>query len=532
MGRKPVRTALISVYDKTGIEEFARRLVEMDWNLLASGGTARRLNECGLPVRDVADLVGGGAILGHRVVTLSREVHAGLLARDTEEDQAELDRLGIPRIDLVCVDLYPLMAAMSDENATDDSVRELTDIGGPTLLRSAAKGQRIVISQVKQREMVLQWLEMGCPGKDAVLRHLAAEAEAACTHYTLCSANYWSGGEIGGEVTHVERKLKYGENPWQKPAVLMNSQSDDPLALPNFKLLAGAPLGYCNYTDLDRMLQTMTHVVTGLRASALQERFVAVGVKHGNPCGASQTRVSGIKAIEKMVTGDRRAIFGGSVMVNFKMTLPRARALLKYGMPKGQRRKLDLLTAPSYTKTAQELLSKRGLRLMVNPALNFKDCEPLNTTSAWRQVRGGWLVQPNFTQVCQFNFDILPKSIDAGDLVLAWAVGATSNSNTICLVKNGMLIGNGCGQQDRVTAARHAVEKARDAGHDPLDAVAYSDSFFPFADALLTLEGRGVKTIVTCSGSINDEKVLATAQRFGLNMILFPHVEARGFYGH
>lgn len=191
------RTSLLSVYNKDGIVEFAKSLsVEFGFELLASGGTAKFLKEAGLKVTDVAELVGGGPILGHRVVTLSREVHAGLLAEDNEEDRTELKRLNIPFIDLVCVDLYPLEAEIIKPGATRESVIEKTDIGGPTMLRSAAKGGRIVICDSEDRDKVLMWLRQDCYNKDEFLRRLAAKAELTVAKYCAASASYHSKGGI------------------------------------------------------------------------------------------------------------------------------------------------------------------------------------------------------------------------------------------------------------------------------------------------------------------------------------------------
>ena len=184
------RTALISVFDKTGIVEFAQSLVELDFNLIASGGTAKKLKAAGLEVMNVADLVGGEPIFGHRVVTLSREVHAGLLARDCDEDRAELDALGVPFIDLVCVDCYPLEAEIAKPDASLDSVIESTDIGGPTMLRAGAKSGRIVLCKVEQRQVVIDWLRDRMPNTGVFLNALAGEAEMYCAEYTLVSACY------------------------------------------------------------------------------------------------------------------------------------------------------------------------------------------------------------------------------------------------------------------------------------------------------------------------------------------------------
>ncbi len=182
--------ALITVADKTGIEEFAQGLHELDWEIYASSGTVAKLKEAAVPVIDVANLVGGKAILGHRVVTLSREISAGVLADDTPEDTEELLSLGIPRIGLVCVDMYPLQQEVRNPSATLDSVREKTDIGGPTLLRAAAKAHRIVLSKTEQRPLVLNWLRDGRPDEDHVLRILAATAETVVEEYVGASADY------------------------------------------------------------------------------------------------------------------------------------------------------------------------------------------------------------------------------------------------------------------------------------------------------------------------------------------------------
>ena len=180
--------ALLSVFSKTGIVELARELLALGWNLLASGGTARVLREAGMTVKDVAELVGGSAILGHRVVTLSREIHAGLLA--TPDQRAELEALRLPWIDLVCVDLYPLEEEIARPGATRESVIEKTDIGGPTMIRSAAKGRRIVIVDPADRPMVIQWLKAGRPVEDQFITSLVVKAERTVGEYCLASAAY------------------------------------------------------------------------------------------------------------------------------------------------------------------------------------------------------------------------------------------------------------------------------------------------------------------------------------------------------
>jgi len=532
------RAALISVFDKTGIEDFARILYGWGWDILASGGTAKYLAEHGVPVHDVANLVGGGAILGHRVVTLSREIHAGLLARRTDEDRAELKRLGIPWIGLACVDLYPLEAAINAEDTSDDSVIESTDIGGPTILRSAAKGRRIVISQPNQREMVLEWMRYGCRGHDMMINYLAAEAERVCAEYALRSAEYWSRGQITGLIGCQQTRLKYGENPWQTPAALFSAESSDPLAVPNFEQIQGAPMGYCNYTDLDRLLTTATLLAATISKNGISIPKIAVGVKHGNPCGASYDGSDACETARRMLQGDPRAIFGGAVLVNYGLTIPRTRNLFTHGMPAGKTRKLDLVVAPDVSKSAREYLRNINVRVLVNRGLfDLNAARDLDHTRRIRPVRGGMLVQPANDFVLDFSepqlethgrelSDLVP------DMALAWAIGSTTTSNTVCLVKNGQLIGNGCGQQDRVTACKHTIEKAREAGHNTKDAVAYSDSFFPFIDGPELLVKAGVKAVLTCSGSVNDRKVFDFFCDNGVTVYAIPHKIARGFFGH
>ena len=325
------KVALLSVYHKTGIVEFAKALVALGWRILASGGTAKTLSESGIPVRDVASLVGGKSILGHRVVTLSREVHAGLLARVTEEDTKEMEQLGIPYIDLVCVDLYPLHDEIRKRDSTVESVIEKTDIGGPTMLRSAAKGRRIVICDPTDRQFVIAWLKKGQPDKDKVIAMLCAKAEYIVSEYCLASARYHSDGEIDGMVGTKITTCKYGENGYQTPAGLYSSGMDDSLALDKFEQVAGDSPSYNNLCDIDRLLQTVTHIAAGFANNFKTLPNIAVAVKHGNPCGASAGKEMS-DTLKKMIIGDKRAIFGGLVMTNFHIGEKEAKILLTYKM--------------------------------------------------------------------------------------------------------------------------------------------------------------------------------------------------------
>ncbi len=530
--------ALLSVFNKAGIAEFARALAEAGWTILASGGTAKTIIAAGVPVRDVAELVGGKAILGHRVVTLSREVHAGLLSKDTQEDAAELTALGIPRIDLVCVDMYPLSEAIAEPHATVESVTEMTDIGGPTMLRSGAKGRRIVVCDPADRERVLQLLRNGGLDEEARLL-LAAKAEFTVADYVLQSAKFLGDGEYEGFLGSLARELCYGENRRQKNAAFFrNAAANDPLALDKFQLIEGNDPSFVNMTDVHRLLETATRLGAGWQANFGQVPFLGVAVKHGNACGAA-VGDGPDEVIRKVVAGDPDAISGGLTLVNFQVDAHMAQLLRSHMMPEGAKRILDSVIAPGFTPEAvEELARKTGkCRLFRNPALAGEGLGTgsLDATRRFRQVRGGFLTQDGDPFVLKLKdewHEVLTKQQER-DLVLGWAIGSTANSNTIVLVKNDMLLGGGTGQRSRVMAARVALLYA-DAYHrgEVRGAVAYSDSFFPFPDGPLLLAGEGVSVIFATSGSIRDEEVAKVCEDNKVIFLRLPDAEARGFYGH
>ena len=579
------KIALISVYDKDGIADFAKSLVDLGWKIISSGGTAKHLSEAGIPVTDVAEVTSFPAILSHRVVTLHPKIHGGLLALDNKKHLAEMEKYGIPWIDLVCDDLYPLEEEINKPDATHESVMEKTDIGGPAFIRSAVKGRRIVICEVSDREKVLEWLKAGEPDKEEFLNKLAAKAEMVVARYCSLSGEYHSGREYRGifgkkpaRLDDLSRSggkidsLVYGENAYQKPASLYENTAvgcltPDGLAIANWQLIAGSPLSYNNICDLDRMMQTMTHIGAGFDKNFNKVPNVAIGAKHGNACGVGispksdlgeipEVRLRGkeaeLEVIDKMLQGDLRAIFGGSVMLNFNVDEKIANELIHKYTGEG-RRLLDIVAGPSFSPEAVEILSrKKGkCRLLANPAILKAGLSSLDTGKRFRYVRGGFMEQPNYTFVPDFARTVLAKDV-LKDVVLAWAIGCTSNSNTITIVKDGRLYGNGVGQQDRIGAAKLAIFRADDAAvfaknsdvgrqgfgrptsglADLENAVAYSDSFFPFLDAPEVLISRGVKTIFSTSGSVNDEKIIELCKNKGVNLIMLPDAEARGFYQH
>ncbi|MEO7364434.1 MAG: hypothetical protein ABIV43_02905 [Candidatus Saccharimonadales bacterium] len=549
--------ALLSVYDKTGIEDFAKGLVDLGWTVYASGGTATCIKDAGIAVTDVAELVGGKAILGHRVVTLSRELYAGILADTSNaEDMMEMKNLGLPLIDLVCVDMYPLEEAIVRPDSTTKDVVTQTDIGGPTMLRAAAKSRRIVLSAADQRLDVLQWLRAKKPNESEYLESLAARAEYEVTRYTLALAKYLGGSEVSGFVARKRSSTKYGENPQQADAGLYadNRIAVDALGLDQFEHVQGMEQSYINLTDIDRLLQTATHIAAGFERNFGSVPAFAVGVKHGNACGAGVAE-NHVKAVKKMLEGDIRAIFGGVVMINGDIDDAVAETLMKHAMEGGAKRLLDGVIGASVSASALQLLSRAKLRVVINPALSALTELSLDTSRRIRPVRGGALEQPNYDFVQDLSAEHMTfhgqlSLQDKRDMILGWAIGATSNSNTITLVKNGQLIGNGVGQQDSVGAGQLALTRTTTAMPEiridgdkltithSLDltkirgCVAYSDSFFPFADGPSLLATAGVSAIMTSSGSVGDQTVIQALTKAGVSLALVPDKLGRGFYAH
>jgi phosphoribosylaminoimidazolecarboxamide formyltransferase/IMP cyclohydrolase len=569
------KTALISVYNKEGIADFARGLVKLGWRIIASGGTARHLKEEGIEVTDVAEIVGGGAILGHRVVTLSREVHAGLLARDIPEDREELRRLGIPWIDLVCCDLYPIKEAINKPGATIESVVEMTDIGGPTLIRAAAKGDRIVICDPRDRQVVLDVLESEYePTKwKCMIQVLRAKAEAVVTGYCMESAIFHGSmlisnqtGEYSGMMGRGGRDLKYGENPYQKAGIYRTGEAnDDPLALPNFKVLSGNP-GFVNLTGVDRGLRVLCRMAEAFRRKGDSLTippngdvvnvlpYIAIATKHGNPCGAAVNFTDPLEAMLDALMGNPQAVLGAEIITNFRIDDGVADLLFRvpeeYQKVAGRKKwGVHVITAPGFSGEAKELLGKfEGRSLLANPAL-YKPTMP--SGRIMRPVRGGFILQdyPGFV----FGLDEVSRwafpGIDSGapvddheltDLIIAWAVAWSANSNSVAIASAGKLIGLGAGQQDRRECCILAVQRAIDAGHDLSGSFFASDGFFPFAekkDEESLPEGPQILSDAGCIGGIVPEggrrleEVMDFFHRAQMRVAFLPP-EYRGFSQH
>jgi phosphoribosylaminoimidazolecarboxamide formyltransferase/IMP cyclohydrolase len=330
----------------------------------------------------------------------------------------------------------------------------------------------------------------------------------------------------------------YGENAWQAPAQMVHDETADPLAIGRFELLEGSAPSYNNLIELDRQLQTITHIAAGFDvAGSVPVPAIALGTKHGNACGAAVAGTP-VAATELMLTGDTRAIFGGCVMLGFEVDGAVADTLVNHASP--TRRLLDVVAAAGFTEEAIELLARKQgkCRILANPALSDLHRGLLDIAPRVRPVRGGQLEQPNYAFILDLaspdveRFGPALSDAQARDLLLAWAVGSTSNSNTITLVRDGQLLGNGVGQQDRVGGCGLAVSRATDAGHVTAGAVAYSDSFFPFPDGPQILVDAGVSAIFCTSGSVRDDVVREAFLAGGVSVAQLPDPNARGFFGH
>jgi phosphoribosylaminoimidazolecarboxamide formyltransferase/IMP cyclohydrolase len=332
---------------------------------------------------------------------------------------------------------------------------------------------------------------------------------------------------------------KYGENGYQVPAALYSSGTDDPLSLDKFKIIAGTDPSFNNLCDLDRLMQTVTHIAASFELNRGKVPFISVGVKHGNPCGAAISYDSKTDVAQKMIMGDPLAIFGGLVALNFPVDGEVAEMLVTHGMPEGQRRPLDGIIAPSFEEDAVGMFQRKGdkCRLLVNPEIERLGLASLDRAPRYRYVRGGFLMQPNYTFVLDLKDPDLKKYGKAtegqeDDMLLAKSIGDTSNSNTITIIRHGQLIANGVGQQARVRGSKLAINLVSYSDHECEGASASSDSFFPFTDGIEVLQKAGVKAIIGTSGSIKDKDVVKFCEDRSVVLYHIPDKKARGFFGH
>lgn len=487
--------ALLSVYDKTGIVDFARRLHELGVELVSSGGTAKAIAEAGLPVIDVAEFTGYPAMLGHRVVTLHPKVHGGILAdRDDPAHRADLDTYDISLIDIVVGNLYPF--------GTDPSV-ELIDIGGPAMVRAAAKNFAHVAVVVDPDDYDQVLGELAIKGKlsDGLRRRLARKAFAHTAAYDAAIVEWFDSDPSVTDPLPASlhlagvraQELRYGENPHQVGARYSFGDSCWDTAVQH----GGKEMSYLNVYDADAAWRLVW---------SLGDGPAAVVIKHANPCGAA--------VAEDITTAYRRAhecdptsAFGGIVAVNRPLPVDLAEALAPVFT--------EVVIAPDYEPGAIEVLTaKKNLRVLTARPPRVPPLEI-------RTVEGGLLVQTpdpvTFDRdECTVVTERAPSEDEWRDMELAWRVAARVTSNTIVLVKDGQAVGIGAGQQNRRDAGRIAAEKAD--GRAKGGACA-SDAFFPFRDGLDAAAEAGATAVIQPGGSIRDDEVIAAANEAGMAMV-------------
>jgi phosphoribosylaminoimidazolecarboxamide formyltransferase / IMP cyclohydrolase len=500
--------ALISVYDKEGITTFARGLADLGFELVSSGGTAAALEQEGLTVTSVEDVTGFPEMLGGRVKTLHPRVHAGILARrELEEDLAALADHDIGLFDLVCVNLYPFELAVDRPELDEGDLIEMIDIGGPAMLRAAAKSFSSVVAVCRPSdyEPVLEQLWSGHGSTTLELRrHLAAIAFARTAAYDSAIARWFQRGDAFPEIFVPsfgrELELAYGENPHQAAAYYAERGARIHL-LSFVQQHHGRALSFNNLNDLS---------AARVLASELAGPACVI-VKHANPCGVG-TGATIEEAYGKALAADPLSAYGGVVVVNRPVGSALADALAEQF--------IEVLFAPAYDVSALETLTKKA---SVRVLEHTEQRAPDEGERDYRRVLGGLLVQErDRDSVARSDMVVVCGELSEelwDDLVLAWRVVKHVTSNAIVLARGGQTLGIGAGQMSRVDAVRISIEKARELGHSLDGAVLASDAFFPFADGPQLAVDAGIVALVQPGGSKRDEEVVAAVSAAGAAMV-------------
>ena len=503
MSKREIKRALISVYDKTGLEELARALGQAGVEIVSTGSTAKRIADAGVAVTEVADVTGFPEVLDGRVKTLHPRVHSGILAdlrKDSHVDQ--LQELGIEPFDLVVVNLYPFEETVASGASFDECVEQI-DIGGPSMVRAAAKNHpsvAVVTSPARYGEVV-EAVKGG--GFDLDQRkQLALEA---FTHTALYDAavSSWLSNQLGADASGADETttLRYGENPHQAARL-----ENEGWGLAAATQHGGKEMSYNNYQDAD----------AAWRAAWDHERPCVAIIKHANPCGVAVSDTSIADAHKKAHACDPVSAYGGVIACNREVTLELAEQIKPIFT--------EVVVAPSYAADALELLqTKKNLRIL--------EVEPKQPGEERKQIAGGWLVQERDRFQAEGD-NAVNWTLAAGeaadeqtlaDLEFAWRAVRCVKSNAILIASEGASVGIGMGQVNRVDSAKLAVDRANtlDEGRNRTNgAVAASDAFFPFADGFQLLADSGVKAVVQPGGSIRDEEVIAAAEAAGVTMYL------------
>jgi phosphoribosylaminoimidazolecarboxamide formyltransferase/IMP cyclohydrolase len=520
---KRIARALLSVSDKTGLIDFARALVERGVTLVSTGGTRAALAEAGIPVQDVADVTGFPEMMDGRVKTLHPMVHGGLLAvRDNPEHQAAMRNHGIAPTDLLVVNLYPFEATLASGGTYDECVENI-DIGGPAMIRAAAKNHADVAVVVEPTDYPAVLAELAANDGDLTLalrRRLAQKAYARTAAYDAAISN-WLAGEIGETTpgfcalggTLVEA-MRYGENPHQWAAFYRTAEARAGVA--TARQVQGKKLSYNNLNDTDAAYECVAEFDPSRSAAV-------VIVKHANPCGVAEGD-SITQAYERALRCDPVSAFGGIVALNRPLDGEAARKIVEIFT--------EVIIAPDASEEAIAIVgSKKNLRLLLAGALP----DPRAPGLALRTVSGGFLAQGRDNAVID-DMEIkvvtrrAPSNRELADLAFAFRVAKHVKSNAIVYARDGATVGIGAGQMSRVDSSRiaawKAAEAARAAGLPDSFAkgsVVASDAFFPFADGLLAAAEAGATAVIQPGGSMRDDEVIKAADEGGLAMVFTGH---------
>ncbi|GAB4517049.1 MAG: bifunctional phosphoribosylaminoimidazolecarboxamide formyltransferase/IMP cyclohydrolase [Amphiplicatus sp.] len=513
----PVRRAIISVSDKSGLTAFAKRLTAAGVELVSTGGTAKALREAGLAPRDVSELTGFPEMMDGRVKTLHPKVHGGLLAlRDDAAHQAAMREHGIEPVDLIVVNLYPFEATVARGAGYEECVENI-DIGGPAMIRAAAKNHAHVgvVTDPADYDSVATEIEKLGGLSLELKRRLAAAAYARTAAYDAAIAT-WFARETGADYPKtiafagtLKQTLRYGENPHQSAALYLGGEARPGAA--TARQVQGKELSYNNLNDADAAFELVAEFAGAGPAVAI--------IKHANPCGVA-LGASLAEAYAKALKCDPVSAFGGVIAVNKPLDRAAAEKIAEIFA--------EVVIAPDADESALSVLSKKkNVRVLLTGALP----DPAAPGRIWRPLAGGFLVQSRDNgRICEADLKIVtrrrPTPQETADMLFAFTVAKHVKSNAIVYAKNGATVGIGAGQMSRVDSSRIAARKASDAAEtagesEPLTrgSVVASDAFFPFADGLLAAAEAGATAVIQPGGSIRDEEVIAAADEAGLAMV-------------
>ncbi len=515
---QPVRRALLSVSDKTGLVEFATALHEAGVELVSTGGTSKAIAAAGLPVKDVSDLTGFPEMMDGRVKTLHPKVHGGLLAvRDDAEHRAAMEAHGIGAIDLLCVNLYPFEATVAKGAAYEECVENI-DIGGPAMIRAAAKNHAYVAVIVEAADYASVIGEIKAKGgtTSALRKHLAHKAYARTAAYDAAISNWFAetlkddAPEWRAFGGHLRQTLRYGENPHQIASFYVTGENRPGVSTAT--QLQGKELSYNNINDTDAAFELVAEFDPKAAPA------IAI-IKHANPCGVA-IGASLADAYRKALACDPVSAFGGIIAANRPLDGETAEEIAKIFT--------EVIIAPDADEDARRMIgAKKNLRLLITGGLPDAGAPGLNV----KTVAGGLLVQSRDNgRVDLLDLKVVtkrqPSAQELADLKFAFRVCKHVKSNAIVYVKNGATVGVGAGQMSRVDSARIAARKAQDAAEAAgaaapatIGSVVASDAFFPFADGLLSAAEAGATAVIQPGGSVRDEEVIAAADEKGLAMV-------------